>query len=310
MKTCSTRQVVALCLTICMLCSTICPVFAEETANDQTQIIEIDNGKMFIRETNEKLIAIGADSTTHVVSISMKFMTDPNTVYQWMFDDYSDEAFDVNNLSFWEGIIDYAEEKMEEATVVIFTDEEAVADAPMARSSAGADLRADLEDYHGTEHTDKYINTKVMYGKIFHMYEHLYFSISTAGAKSWNNTITIASLIVGVLGLAATGPIMAAVCGVLGVAFTSASMFISAGKLNKYRCEAHYHRYVRLDSGSKYALTDLIVSYTGYEDANLNSSGRASIIPESRSDNYSHSEDYFTSGIFDDAYESYLLARG
>lgn len=304
-RTCA-RRVITFCLILCLLCSTVCPVSAETATNSTTKIEDIGNGKMFIQETDEKLIAIGADNSTHIITISTKYTTAPETVYQWIFTDYPDEEFNMSDLSFWEGIIDYAEERTAEATLVHFTTEEVSADAPMVISSAGADLIEDLEKQVGSEHYDQYVSTRVINGKIFHMYEHLTFNIYISGAKAWNTVITIASLVVGVLGLNATTAIMSTVCNVLGITFTVGSATISAGKINVYTCEANYHRYVKLDSGSKYALTDKFVAFKGYEDTNLNSSGRASIVTATKSEVYGISQDYFNNGIFDDAYNNYI----
>lgn len=49
-----------------------------------------------------------------------------------------------------------------------------------------------------------------------------------------------------------------------------------------------------------------VITYKGYEDADLNSSGRASIVPETQSVVYSISQAHFESGIFDEAYQNYL----
>ena len=261
---------------------------------------------MFIQETNEKLIAIGVDNTTHVITISIKYKTTPDTVYQWIFTDYPEKAFNMNDLSFWDGIIDYAEERPAEATPVHFTTEEISADEPMVISSAGADLREDLQELVGTEHYDKYVSTRVINGKIFHMYEHLSFNIYKTRTVSWSTGITLASLVTNILGLATTSRTLAIICGVLGIAYTVASEIIPEGRIITYTCEANYHRYVKLDSGSKYALTDKFVTYTGYEDADLNSSGRASIVPETKKEVYGISEDYFNGGIFNDAYNNYI----
>lgn len=75
------------------------------------------------------------------------------------------------------------------------------------------------------------------------------------------------------------------------------------------RTKGYCNRYVRRDTGYKIALSDKVVKYKGYEDADLNSSGRASIVPETQSVVYSISQEHFNSGIFDEAYQNYLLGN-
>lgn len=300
------KRAITILLVFSMVFVTVCPVHADAITNTTTKIEDVGSGKMFIQETNEKLIAIGADNTTHIITVSIKYTSDPNTVYQWIFDDYPQEEFNMNSTSFWDEVIDYAEENSGEATEIQFTYEEVTADEPMVRSSAGADLREDIEERHGTEYSDVRVSTQVMGGQVFHMYENLWISIAKVGAHAWNNGITLASLVVSILGLAATTATMGTICGVLGIAFSVGSMTLSAGKLNRYTCTAHYNRYVRRDTGYKLATSDKVITYKGYEDADLNSSGRASIVPATQSVVYSISQTHFNSGIFDEAYQSYL----
>ena len=51
------------------------------------------------------------------------------------------------------------------------------------------------------------------------------------------------------------------------------------------------------------------IYYKGSEDASLNSTGRADIYVDSKEEVYdgNQSEEYFTSGIYDSAYEQYTL---
>lgn len=313
MKKSCVRRVVTLCLILCLLCSNISPAFALDTVNGTTKVEDIGSGKMFIQETDEQLTAIGADNATHTITVSIKYTDDPNTVYQWVFMDYPEDEFDMNDLSFWEDVINYAESKTEQATVVYFVTEEISEDEPMVLSSAGADLREDLEGYLGeTEHSNRSVSTRVMDGRIFQLYEDLTFNIYSSGVRhSWNTGITISSLVVGVLGLAATSRIMATICGVLGIAFTVASMTLSSGKINQYTCAANYYRYVKLQSGATYyAVSEKIVTYKGYEDASLNSSGRASIVSDTKVERFSRTESHFNNGIFDEAYNNYVLGVG
>lgn len=309
MKIACVRRAITICLILCLLCSNITPAFALAATNGMTKIEDIGSGKMFIQETDEKLAAIGADNATHTITISIKYAANPSAVYQWVFNDYPEVEFDMSNISFWEEVINYAESKTEQATVVHFVTEEIPEDEPMVLSSAGADLREDLEGFLGTEYSNKHVSTKVMDGKIFQLYENLSFNIYSSGVRhSWNTGITISSLVAGVLGLTATTATMSTICGVLGIAFTVASMTLSSGKINQYTCAANYNRYVKMQSGTTYyALSDKIVSYTGYEDASLNSSGRASIVSATRSERYSHSQSHFNNGIFDEAYNNYIL---
>lgn len=281
---------------------------ATESSGDENEIyIEtIGNGKMFVQQTESKLVAIGADSGTHLITVSIKYNAAPSVVYQWIFEDYPVEEFNMDSLEFWLQIIEYAEERIAEAEMVNFTHIEITEDTRMARSSAGADLLADMRNLEGSEHSDLLVQTKVMDGKAYGLYETMSFYIREVDTYYWDDGVTIGSLVVGVLGLVLTNGTAVTVCGALGLGFTGVGMILPGGSINKYQCTANYYRYVKVGSGSTYyANAYKVVTYYGFEDADLNSSGRAAVSSDTRSCIHRPDEAYYNSGIFDAAYLEY-----
>ena len=200
---------------------------------------------------------------------------------------------------------------MADANVVTFTEVSygEPIELPQTRSSAGADLLEDLESFMGTgEYFGRQIYSTTYQGQVFRVLESMDFRILTDGSKSWSTTISVSSLIVGVLGLTATTTLVGTICGVFGVALSAASL-IPPGKINKYICRAMNYRYVTIN-GSEYAysMADKFIDYNGYENADNDSTERAYADSGSRSVIYAPSAAYFSSYTdqIEDAYEIFL----
>lgn len=259
---------------------------------------------------SDENIAILTNVEDHLIDISISYLSSPNTVYQWTITDYPESTFTTSD-DFWNGVVAYAENRMTDASVVTFTEvsyDEPI-ELPQTRSSAGADLLEDLEEFMGTsEYFGRQIYSTTYQGQVFRVLESMDFRILTNGSKSWSTTISVSSLIVSVLGLAATTTLVGAICGAFGVALSAASL-IPPGKINKYICRAMNYRYVTIN-GSEYAysMADKFIDYNGYENADNNSTERAYADSGSRSVSYVPSAAYFSSYTdqINDAYEMFL----
>ena len=259
------------------------------------------------------LVTIITDNTRRMIDISIKYLNQPNIVYQWRIHDYPVARFEPASNSFWNGIIEYAERNISSATPVTFTDVtyEKPIDVTAMRSSAGADLLQDLRSFIGQdEYFDVLKTSTPLYrnGVAFRVYESMQFRILLDGYKAWSTTITVASLITTVLGSVITGKLVVAICNAFGIA-AGLSSLLPPGKINKYICRAMVYRYVTAN-GSKYVynITDKFIDYKGYENADNNSTERAYADSSSQTINYIQGQSYFGSytAQVDDAYQMYL----
>ena len=180
---------------------------------------------------------------------------------------------------------------------------------PSPLSSAGADLAKDLRGIVGNEYSNKYTNrSKIMDGHTYRLYETMEFSISKCNTLSWKSGTTIASILAGIISVAPIPANVATFCGIMSIVGSVASTQLPEGKINRYSCMVLYARYVTVDYGSKqYGRAYKLRNFDGYEDADLNSSGRAHVFPETGDPYYdaNQSEEYFNNGIFNEAYNAY-----
>lgn len=276
----------------------------------ETYLEEIDGGMAYIQKSSSKIVAIATNNDKHIISISILYRNNASNVYQWIINDYPYSKFNTNDPSFWNDVIKYAEEKLSQASVVTFSIEEAGRIAPRTvGSSAGADLTADMVAHLGKEYSDKYIQVRRMDdGRNYKLYETMEFDIQKVNTLSWKSGVTLTSVIVNVLSLIAGSTTVGTICSVLGLASTVAEQVLPAGKMNKYGCMALYTRYVTVENNpGQQATATKIISYEGYEDASDNSTGRAHIISDTKLVYYSgnQTEQYYLSGIFEEAYRHY-----
>lgn len=308
------KKIISLALAVIMLITMSSTAFAaNESRDNQTYIGEISNGNIFSKKTSNMLVTIITDNTKRMIDISIKYLNQPNIVYQWRIHDYPVARFKPASNSFWNGIIEYAERNISSATPVTFTDVtyEKPIDVTDRRSSAGADLLQDLRSFIGQdEYFDVLKTSTPLYrnGVAFRVYESMQFRILLDGYKAWSTTITVASLITTVLGSVITGKLVVAICNAFGIA-AGLSSLLPPGKINKYICRAMVYRYVTAN-GSKYVynITDKFIDYKGYENADNNSTERAYADSSSQTINYIQGQSYFGSytAQVDDAYQMYL----
>ena len=277
---------------------------------------DVADGKLYVQQDRNRIIAIINNEKTKLVDISIKYVNDENKVYHWVVENGL-----VDNLNY-KDIIAYANDNFSSAEIIDFYDvtyDEPIEVNSNARLSAVADLYEDLEKYVGSSRYKK----KLMYtrkddGNKYQIYETLTFRCVATGYKSWSKKISVSSFIVSVIGAVATDARVKMICEVFGLVsnassliprkrilpniwtgfglVSNASSLIPAGKVNKYICRAYYSRFTTINGSSyAYTMTDKTVEYKGYEDAD--GAGRARLDKATKDTYYSDSSSYFSSYV-------------
>lgn len=307
------RQILSALLVLSMMFSLTATAFASghtESFPPETYVQEIVDGDIFIQRSDSKIVAIATGNTEHILDISILYPSDTAVIYHWLIDDYPVVVFSPDDLSFWTDIIEFAEQRTTEADLIESPSiQEAIEHEPMPFSSAGADLAAGLRELVGAQYSNKFIPPlKMIESHTYRLYETMEYQITKANQLSWANAMTVSSIVVSVVGILLP-PVgaMQQICTVLGIAFQGAATLIPPGKMNRYNCMVMYTRYVTIDGGGRqYGPAYKVRYFDGYEDADLNSTGRAQVLPNDDPPYYgSQSEEFFNNGIFIDAYKTF-----
>lgn len=267
---------------------------------------KLEDGDIFIQQSDWQTVVILTSDKDHIINIAIKYFDTPDMVYQWVFDNYPISSFFPDDFSFWTNVIEYAEGKKDEASVVSFTESDV--NQPITRSSAGADLQAGMISDLGQPYTGRFKTSKIIEGHTYRIYETMEFIIRQVKVLTWNDAITVAGFIAGFIGLGPTTKLVSNICTIFGLATTAATAVIPAGKMNKYSCMAQYTRYVTIDNSERdYSYAYKFVSYDGGENASDNDVGRAQILFDTKDTYYGMTEEFYNDYdlLFDDAYRTY-----
>ena len=102
------NKFLSLILSCAMVMSLCIPAFASERMSseelDTPFIMDIDNGKLFSAESDDKIVAILTNDDLHLIDISISYSPARDEVYHWAISDYPDDEFSYND-SFWTAII-------------------------------------------------------------------------------------------------------------------------------------------------------------------------------------------------------------
>ena len=109
----------------CAMVMSLCiPAFASERMSseelDTPFIMDIDNGKLFSAESDDKIVAILTNDDLHLIDISICYSPARDEVYHWAISDYPVDEFSYSD-SFWNSVIAYAENHFEDSDLVLFT---------------------------------------------------------------------------------------------------------------------------------------------------------------------------------------------
>lgn len=313
------KRFFCLILSLALIFSLSMNCFATEalSVSDSDLIIdEFENQKLITAHTDAINLAILIDTDTNYTDVSLSTYNAPNTVYQIYIDDYTLIFTGNSTADFVNAAINFIINNKQDANVINFTSEESSLEAPnspaIIMSSAGADLMPTLISELGSdEYADLIKSSQVYNGLNMKLYEALDIQILDNGTKSWASTISVSSLIVGVLGLVSTSTLIGAICGAYGV-YASAYSLLPPGKIRTYNCIGSITRYVKINGSSYvYNFAHKKINYKGYENASLTNTERAYLDTGSRSVTYppyGQSATYFNSftSQISDAYDMYL----
>lgn len=288
-------------------------VYSADYPNDGnirfTRYVAADEGFRLVAISSEdKLASIVEDSLSGFVEVVIKYVSNPDKLYRWVFTDTA-EFGNIDYYSSCSALIDYAEGKNMTAEVIdlcIQEDNDTVCQKPV-RDGDQYILKQDLAALvgsNGYNGTLRYSDSRG--GVNFHVYETLGLYISQLPNATWGGTLTLGSIIVTVLGLATGTEVITKLATILGVAASAASL-VPPGGLKRYNCMALDTRYVTADGSSHlFTSTDKQITYTGF--SNANDASRPYIVNATHQTVYSDSSVYFYSypSQIDTAYSVYL----
>lgn len=303
------KKILSFILCFAMILSITAPAFATEVSSesDSFMVMDIDGGNLYNSVTEEKVVTILTEDERHMIDISIKYPEQPDTVYHWAITDYPEDSFQPTSQAFWDQIVAYAEERLDAADMIHFTEvvyDEPI-EVPQTRSSAVADLEDSLAEALDVEQYYKKIRYYKPYqGQDFEVYEDMDFRIFKDRSKSWTVELTVSAIITGVIGLAvAPASLIATLCGVYGLAVSAFSL-IPPGSMDIYVCQAMCYRYVTVNNSNyHYNITYKVTSLKGYDDTTSGNTNRAYVDPKEIEVEYAHGESYFN-----DYYEQVLDA--
>lgn len=108
---------------LALICSMIPPAYAANNVAGAEKVIssytqEIEGGDMFALLTDAKSVAILTNDNENLIRIAIVYLHQPDVTYEWIVTEYSELPFKSNEGWDWEEIVDYAEEHLNNATLV------------------------------------------------------------------------------------------------------------------------------------------------------------------------------------------------
>lgn len=189
--------IILLVFALCLTSSNVFAVdnFSKNSPSYHTQ--EIENGNMYTSVTETKSIAILTNNQELLIDAAIVYMDNPNTVYQFKIENFNDAKFDPSSTSFWNAVISYMENNLDNATITQLVDVtyDKPIDVTNTKSFEGAAFSKALEDLEGPEYFDAYRGLYSIGGQTIRIYESQDFRIYNDGYISWNNAITVIGVI-------------------------------------------------------------------------------------------------------------------
>lgn len=309
------KRIISLCLLLGIMLSLVQPALAVSVSetnsfeNENTLLEEIKDGHLFLSKNEDKIVVILTNDEDHFISASIIYENKPDLAYEWKITDYPMTTFLPNELSFWEGVVEYVESRMEEALCHESVIE--VTDGPVARSNTINTLNNKLQEIHGDSYSDTKIRTDIRDGQSFYGYESLSFTVVPSKTVSWSAVYSIGLILASYFGIVPKDKAIEALLGVLGLALglIEASTEIPPGKVNTYDCKAVYTRYVKM-YGSDRVWTQVSKAfyYTGAEDASVRVNKEARLLDADDVEpvyygQTGNTEDYFNYEYMNHAYQ-------
>ena len=297
------KRVVAFFLCACMIMSCSSTAFAyssqKEGTNSEIFTIETPVGDCVVQVSEDEVITVmkSEDGT----EVNYTDLDNTGDIYKFMLDDedtenlesaepqevirtvenVKDDYLDVTQKI--EGSIEYTEDPMA---------------VPLPRSSITADLFADLEDLEGPEYDDLLIGSSTKGGTTLEVYEEMKFQVRETNTLKWDYEadITLGTFIAAFMRLSRPESIAVACLSIVfNVANDEASRISGKGELQRYRCTAWRTRYTVLEGTSRRITENhYFRDYVGYDDMDMNSTGRAAVNGAELTITYNPDSEFYT----------------
>ena len=299
------KKIICISLIIVLLFSLTSNCYADSDRSYKTMEGTLLDGSFFVREMSDRREGV-IKKENGKYDVSILYFNNPSEILQWVDVEY---PFDNGNDS-WIPIVEYAESMDDCCQIIILTESFLTEDEKKegSRSSPGADLKEALASELGNEYTNKLKYGASYQNLYFKIYENMTFNVYLNRSLSWSYQITVASLIVGILGLSINNPLVTAICGAFGVV-ASVSFLLPVSGINCYHCYAQIPRFTKINNSSYiYNITYKFVDYDGYENSDPNNPERAYLDTGSAITSYDISASYYNSYTSQraDAYSEYL----
>lgn len=291
-------------------------VYIEARILDDIQIQPIVGGNIYLKSNPDQTITIATNEDDGLVEFNMITKDEPDIIYRLCFTDIDNKTFDLPNDKFWNYIIMKSQDELEFAEKIFFSTEKVIFEEPIdvniSKSSVGADLMSSLKDKHGYMYSNKLKYTTNYSGETIRIYENMNFYIKNDGYVRWSigeDTMSLLSFITGIIGLGLSSTALASFGIIFGVIPEISSIISGSGKLDTYRCSVYTSRYSTINSSEyAYGMTSHIESYNGYDDTDIYSETRATIVSDTYESSYTDSRNYYNSysSQVRDGYELFL----
>lgn len=325
------KRIISITLIIAILCaSTQTLAFANSTETPVIQSVVFDDGTLYSAEFHDLLTVLLIPGSGDI-EISFSYKSNPADVYQFFITDRN-AVLSNDDVVIWPNVYTVCHDNVQNAVKMTFTITTDSTDASLYNSSSenavysilssvNEDLDEDLAAIHGDEYGPNNKYSTVSFGPTITVKETMKFLYVDATPFWWNvegvAALSVTSFVTGCLGLAATSTILAAVAYIFEVASYVDEQISPSGSLNRYLCSVRIRRHTSVN-GSEYEYTyvDHIYQYYAYENPDLNSDGRAAVVPYCENEyyyydgmNYGNDSSYFNSysSQVADAYDRYLV---
>lgn len=311
------KRVVAFFLCACMIMSCSSTAFAYSSQKEGTDseiftfdtpvgdcIAQVSENEVVTVVINEKGVEVNYTESDNAGNI-YKFMLDEEDIKSLKDAAPKQIISTVENIKgdYWD-VTERIEGRVE------YTEADPMA-APLPRSSITADLFEDLEDLEGPEYDKLRIGSSTKGGTTIEVYEEMQFQVRETKRLKWDlgTTVSLGTFITAFLGLSVpTTVAIACFSAVFDVVSDAASQISGKGELQTYRCTAWRTRYTVLKGTSKRITENhYFRDYVGYDDMDLNSTGRAAVNGDELTISYNPDSEFYTNlaTLIDDAW-SYI----
>lgn len=293
-----------------LLCASILLNFSLPAAHASTfERIDVENVLVgddlaaYVYENDAYRYSIVVSTATGNSSFAIMYFKNADYVYEYCFTLDTEDIF-IDSAVFWDDLLSHCMSasltEIYLPTAVIRQENINNSVTTHATNSVESEFVALLEEYFETsEYTGKMIDSDVMAGMRFHVYEDLDFRVEKKDTQFLTTALSVASLITGILQLPITSGLLTA----LGIAATY--ILPSGTEIGTHSIGASFLRYVKRADYSRWLnYSECYYSFNGYY---ISATDHCGIDWDSEEIEYSHSASYFndTDQQLDDGYYYY-----